>query len=295
MPGEISPADPHPRKRAKVLDAEMAYAEAGRGDPIVLLHGNPTTSYLWRNVIPHLEDLGRCLAPDLMNSGDSGNIPGGRCRYADHIPYLDAWFEGAGAARNVILVLHDWGAALGFYRACRHPEQIRGIAYMEAMVRPRLWSDLPEERIPVFKRLRGPEGERMVMEENFFVETMLFERGIVRELAEEEKAAYRRPTEDPQKRKQTHQWACEIPFEGEPADNYKLVKRYSDFLGASESLPKLFVSCAQGHALAGAAREHCRKWPNQEEITLPARHYLQEDCPHELGQALAAFVRRVRG
>lgn len=290
----ISAADPYPRGRAKVLGAEMAYIEAGEGDPIVLLHGNPTTSYLWRNVIPHLGGLGRCLAPDLMNSGASDNIPGGGLRYQDHIPYLDAWFEAVGAVRNAILVLHDWGAALGFNRLCRFPEQVRGVAYVEAMVRPRLWSDMPEDRVAQFKKLRGPEGARMVMDTNFFVETMLFERGIIRELSEEEKAAYRRPTEDPQKRRQTRQWACEIPFEGEPADNFALVKRYSDFLCASTGLPKLFVNCEQGHALAGAAREFCRKWPNQTEVSLPARHYVQEDYPHELGEAVAAFIRRVR-
>lgn len=295
MPGEISAADPYPRKRIRVLDSEMAYIDAGEGDPIVFLHGNPTCSYLWRNVIPHLEGVGRCLVPDLIGAGDSGRMPGGGYRYADHIRYLDAWFEGLGLTRNVILVLHDWGAALGFYRTCRHPDQIAGIAYMEAMVRPRFWSDMPDERVAVFKKLRGPEGEAMVMESNFFVETMLFDKGIVRELTEEEKAVYRAPTKDPEKRLLTLQWAREIPFEGEPEDNYELVKRYSDFLCESEDLPKLFVNCEYGHVLAGAAREFCRKWPNQTEITLPARHYVQEDCPHEIGEAVAAFVKRVRG
>ena len=214
----VSPDDPYERKRVRVLDAEMAYIEAGEGAPIVLLHGNPVTSYLWRNVIPHLEGLGRCLAPDLMNSGASDNIPGGGCRYKDHIPYLDAWFEAVGATENAFFVLHDWGAALGFNRVSRFPEQTIGLAYMESMVRPRLWTDMPEDRVAQFKTLRGEAGLEMVMEDNFFVETMLFERGIVRDLSEAEKEVFiAKPTEDLQKRRQTHQWACEIPFEGEPA------------------------------------------------------------------------------
>ena len=291
----ISPDDPYERKRVRVLGAEMAYIEAGEGAPIVLLHGNPATSYLWRNVIPHLEGLGRCLAPDLMNSGESGNIPGGGLRYRGHIPYMDAWFEAVGATENAFFVLHDWGAALGFNRVSRYPEQVIGLAYMESMVRPRLWTDMPEDRVAQFQTLRGEAGLAMVMEDNFFVETMLFERGIVRDLSEAEKEAYRKPTRDPQKRRQTHQWACEIPFEGEPADNYEIVKRYSDYLCASGNLPKLFINCEHGHALAGAAREFCRGWPNQEEITIPTRHYGQEDCPDEIGRAVAAFIRKLRG
>ncbi|MCE2453752.1 MAG: haloalkane dehalogenase, partial [Nitrospinae bacterium] len=242
------------------------------------------------NVIPHLESLGRCLAPDLMNSGASDNISGGGCRYRDHIPYLDAWFEAVGATQDAFFVLHDWGAALGFNRVARFPGQVVGLAYMESMVRPRLWTDMPEDRVAQFKTLRGEAGLQMVMEDNFFVETMLFDRGVVRDLSEAEKAVYRAPTEDPQKRRQTHQWACEIPFEGEPQDNYEIVKRYSDYLRASENLPKLFINCEYGHALAGAARDFC----HQEEITIPTRHYGQEDCPGEIGRAVAAFIQKVR-
>ncbi len=291
----VSAKDPYVRRRVRVLDAEMAYVEAGEGDPIVLLHGNPATSYLWRNVIPHLEGLGRCLAPDLMNSGASDNVPGGGCRYQDHIPYLDAWFKAVGAEEKAFFVLHDWGAALGFHRVCRYPEQVVGLAYMEAMVRPRLWSDMPDDRVAQFKKLRGEAGLAMVMETNFFVETMLFEHGVARALSEEEKRAYRKPTEDLQKRRQTHQWACEIPFEGVPADNYARVKGYSDFLCARENLPKLFINCEHGHALAGAARAFCRKWPDQEEVSIPTRHYGQEDCPDAIGRAVARFIQKARG
>lgn len=292
----ISAAFPYAMKRVPVLDSEMAYVDAGGGDPIVFLHGNPTSSYLWRNVIPHVEGLGRCLAPDLVGMGQSARSPRLAYRFADQAAYLDAWFDAVAPGGRMILVVHDWGAALGFHRACRFPDQVAGIVYMEAMVRPRLWSDLPEGREPVFRRLRGPEGEQMVLQENFFIEKMLFEFGIVRRLSEEEKAVYRAPYLEPgESRLPTLVWPREIVFDGEPADVYPLVKRYSDWLAQSAHLPKLFVNAEHGHGTAGAAREFCRTWPNQTEITVPARHYVQEDCPHEIGEALAAFVRRVRG
>ena len=292
--GHISAANPYPEKRIAVLDSEVAYLEAGERAPIVLLHGNPTRSYLWRNVIPHLEGRGRCLAPDLIGMGNSRKMPGGTNRFSEHIRYMDAWFEALGLTKNLILVVHDWGAAIGFNRACRYPDQIEGIAYMEAMVRPRFWSDMPDERVKTFKTLCSAEGDRIVREENFFVEKMLFERGVVRELTEEEKNVYRAPFADPESRMITLQWAREIPFEGEPADNYVIVKRYSDFLSRSP-IPKLFVNAEFGHGLAGAAREFCRAWPNQTEITVPARHYLQEDCPAEIGAAVSVFIKRIRG
>jgi haloalkane dehalogenase len=291
----ISAKFPYTLKRLKTLDSEMAYVDVGNGDPIVFLHGNPTSSYLWRNVIPHAEKLGRCLAPDLIGHGRSGRSPRRAYRYADHIAYLDAWFEALRLTRNVILVVHDWGAALGFYRACRFPNQVSGIAYMEAMVRPRLWTDLPPERVPVFKALRGTEGEKMVLQDNFFIEKMLFEAGVIRTLTDAEKAEYRAPFAEPgESRLPTLLWPREIVFDGEPADNYPLIKRYSDWLAQSENLPKLFVNADLGHGLAGAARDFCRTWPNQREITVHAKHYVQEDCPHEIGVALAEFVTQVR-
>ncbi len=290
----ISPHKPYAYRHINILDTNVAYIESGAGDPIVFLHGNPTTSYLWRNVIPHLEGLGRCLAPDLIGAGESGNMPSGSYRFSEHIKYIDEWFEKLEITKNVVLVLHDWGAAIGFNRAYRFPNQIKGIVYMEAMVRPRYWSDMSEKRVEIFKKLRSPEGDEMVMNTNFFVEKMLFELGVVRELSEEEKEAYRRPTEDPVKRMLTLQWAREIPFEGEPEDNYKLVKAYSDYLCESCDLPKLFINCEEGHALAGEAREFCRKWPNQTEMSLKGRHYVQEDFPHEIGEAIVDFVKKIR-
>jgi len=291
----ISDAFPFEMKRTAVCDSEMAYVDVGSGDPIVFLHGNPTSSYLWRNVIPYAQGLGRCLAPDLIGMGQSGRSLRYAYRYADQAAYLDAWFEAAGVGDKMILVVHDWGAALGFWRACRYPERVAGIVYMEAMVRPRLWTDMPAERIPVFKKLRGPEGEQMVLEDNFFIEKMLFDAGIVRDLSETEKAHYRAPYLEPgASRLPTLIWPREIVFDGEPADNYPMVKQYSDWLAASANLPKLFVNASQGHGLAGAARDFCRTWPKQREITVEARHYVQEDCPHEIGEALAKFIAEIR-
>jgi len=291
----ITAAFPYPLQRVRVLDADMAYVDVGSGDPVIFLHGNPTSAYLWRNVIPYAAGLGRCLAPDLVGMGRSSPAPRGAYRFADQIAYLDAWFEALGLRRKLILVIHDWGAALGFHRACRFPAEISGIAYLEAMVRPRRWSDLPPERQPIFRALRGPEGERMVLEENFFVERMLFEFGVLRTLSEEEKAYYRAPYAVPgESRRPTLQWPREIPFDGEPADNHALVQRYSDWLATSAHLPKLFINAELGHGLTGAAREFCRTLPNQTEITVTAKHYAQEDCPHEIGEALAAFIARVR-
>lgn len=291
----ISAHFPFQMKRIPVLDSEMAYVDVGAGDPIVFVHGNPASSYLWRNVIPHLQGLGRCLAPDLIGMGQSGTSPTAAYRFADQSAYLDAWFDALDLRRNLILVIHDWGAALGFDRACRFPDSVAGIAYMEAMVRPRLWTDMPPERQAMFRRLPGAEGEAMVLQDNFFIEKMLFEYGVIRPLSDQEKAVYRAPFVEPgASRLPTLVWPREIPFDGEPADVCARVARYSDWLVNSSHLPKLFVNAEQGHGTAGAARDFCRAWPNQTEITIPAKHYVQEDCPHEIGAALVTFVSRIR-
>ena len=291
----ISPDFPFVKKRLPVLDSEMAYVDEGSGPAIVFLHGNPTSSYLWRNVIPQVLPLGRCLAPDLIGMGDSGTMPSGTYRYPEQIAYLDAWFESLELMEDVILVLHDWGGALGFNRFTNFPESVSGIAYCEVMVRPRLWTDLPEERRPAFKGFRTPEGERGVLQDNVFVERLLFQLGIVRELGEAEKAIYRRPyMEQGESRRPTLAWPQEIPFDGEPADNFAIVQRYTEFMNAS-NIPKLFIRAEQGHALTGAAVDYCRQWTNQTEVSLPGKHFLQEDYPRGFGDAVADFARRVRG
>ncbi len=285
--------DPHPRRRLRVLDAEMSYVDTGAGDPadnpIVFLHGNPTSSYLWRNIIPYLSQFGRCLAPDLIGMGRSSASPNRAYRFADHARYLDAWFDALDLTRNVTLVLHDWGSALGFHRASRYPQHIRGIAYMEALVQPRQWSDFPQGRDTLFRTLRSDAGEHLVLDDNFFVETVL-PKSILRPLAPAEMEAYRAPFRERATRWPTLIWARELPIDGEPADIAAIVQAYGDWLQASP-VPKLFIDAAPGALLTGRARTFCRTWPNQREITVKGIHYIQEDSPAEIGEALQAFIR----
>ena len=291
MSDPIPAADPYPRRRVRVLDSEMAFVDAGAGDPVVFLHGNPTSSYLWRNVIPHVESVGRCLAPDLVGMGDSGRAPAGSYRFVDHARYLDAWFEALGLTR-VTLVVHDWGSALGFHWARRHPERVRGIAYMEALVRPVTWEEWPEVARQVFQAMRSPAGEEMVLTKNVFVERIL-PRSVLRGLGEVEMAVYRRPYLEPgESRRPTLTWPRQIPIEGEPADVVAIADAYSRWLATSD-VPKLFVNADPGVILTGPQREFCRRWPNQREITVRGSHFVQEDSPHEIGRALAEFVARL--
>jgi len=291
MSDPIPAADPYPRRRVRVLDSEMAFVDAGAGDPVVFLHGNPTSSYLWRNVIPHVESVGRCLAPDLIGMGDSGRAPAGSYRFVDHARYLDAWFEALGLTR-VTLVAHDWGSALGFHWARRHPGRMRGIAYMEALVRPVTWEEWPEVARQVFQAMRSPAGEEMVLTKNVFVERIL-PRSVLRGLGEVEMAVYRRPYLEPgESRRPTLTWPRQIPIEGEPADVVAIADAYSRWLATSD-VPKLFVNADPGVILTGPQREFCRRWPNQREITVRGSHFVQEDSPHEIGRALAEFVARL--
>jgi haloalkane dehalogenase len=290
---QLSRIDTQPRRRVPVLDTEMSYVEVGIGDPIVFLHGNPTSSYLWRNIIPFLAEQGRCLAPDLVGMGQSGKSPAGAYRFADHARYLDAWFEALNLTRDIVLVLHDWGSALGFHRTRRFPEQVQAIAYMEAIVQPRRWEDFPQGRDAMFRALRSEKGEQMVLDENFFVETVL-PKSIVRKITEDEMEAYRAPFRDREARRPTLVWPRELPIDGEPADIVAMVEDYGAWL-AQSTLPKLFVNAEPGAMLTGRARAFCRTWPNQREATVKGIHYVQEDSPTEIGLALRDFVRQVRG
>jgi haloalkane dehalogenase len=292
MSQPISAADPHPRRRAAVLDTEMAYVSAGAGAPVVFLHGNPTSSYLWRNVIPWVERDHHCLAPDLVGMGDSGKSPAGSYRFADHARYLDAWFEAMGLSGAVTLVMHDWGSALGFHWAHRHPDRVRALVYMEALVRPVTWDEWPEAARKVFQGMRGPAGEEMVLTKNVFVERIL-PASVLRGLGEAEMAVYRRPYLEPgESRRPTLTWPREIPIDGEPADVVAIVDGYARWLSTS-AVPKLFVNAEPGSILTGAQRDFCRAWPNQQEITVGGNHFIQEDSPAEIGQAIAAFLRRI--
>jgi len=289
----ISAADPYPRRRTRVLDTEMAHVDTGRGDPVVFLHGNPTSSYLWRNIIPHVESDGRCLALDLVGMGDSGRAPAGSYRFVDHARYLDGWFDTVELGHRVTLVMHDWGSALGFHWAHRHPERVRALVYMEALVRPVTWEEWPETARKIFQALRSPAGEELVLQKNVFVERIL-PASVLRGLSEEEMAVYRRPYQEPgESRRPTLTWPREIPVGGEPADVVAIVDNYANWL-AQSPIPKLFVNADPGSILTGAQREFCRRWPNQQEVTVKGSHFIQEDSPAAIGGAIAAFVRRNR-
>jgi haloalkane dehalogenase len=287
----ISPADPHPRKRLNAAGVEIAYIDTGAGDPVVFLHGNPTSSYLWRNVIPHLSPPGRCLAPDLAGMGESGKAPDGSYRLVDHIRYLDGWFAALGLGRQkVTLVMHDWGSALGFDWARRNHAAIKGLAYMEAIVRPLKWSEWPEAARPLFQAIRSPAGEEIILKRNLFVERIL-PASVIRKLSAAEMETYRRPFREPgESRRPTLTWPRQIPLDGEPAEVVAIVERYAAWLGQS-AVPKLFINADPGSILVGAQREFCRRWPNQREATVTGIHFIQEDSPHEIGRALAEWYR----
>jgi len=278
-----------PRRRLKVLDTEISYIDTGNGEPVVFLHGNPTWSYQWRNIIPHVSSHRRCLAPDLIGMGWSGKSPSRAYRFVDHVRYMDAWLEALQLTRNVTLVGHDWGGPISFYRARRYPDQIKAIAYFEAIVLPRRWEDYPGERGARFRRLRSPEGGRLVLDENFFVEVVL-PAGMLRKLSDEEMEAYRAPYRDRERRIPTLVWPRELPIEGEPADVVAIVEKNAEWLGASKSLPKLFINGDPGASISGRLREFCRALPNQREITVKGLHHLQEDAPNEIGAAVRDFV-----
>jgi haloalkane dehalogenase len=288
----ISATDPHPRQRERILDTEISYVDEGSGDPIVFLHGNPTSSYLWRNVIPYAVECGRCLAPDLVGMGQSGKSPTQAYRFLDHARYLDAWFDALHLNSNIILVLHDWGSALGFYRAFRHRSQIQAIVYMEAIVQSRRWEDFPNGRDAMFRALRSEQGEHLVLDENYFIEVVL-PKSIIRKLSDEEMAAYRAPFPDRKDRLPTLLWPRELPIEGAPADVVKIVESYGEWLAAND-LPKLFINADPGAQVVGRIRDFCRGWRSQREVTVPGIHFIQEDSPDQTGTAIREFVKSVR-
>ena len=289
---QISTQDSHPRKNISAGGVDISYVDTGSGDPIVFLHGNPTSSYLWRNIITHLESIGRCLAPDLMGMGDSGNSPNGSYRFVEHSAVLDQWFDAVGLTSKVTLVVHDWGSALGFHWAKRNPEHVKGIVYMEAIVRPVTWEEWPEASRSLFQSFRSPVGEEIVIEKNVFVERVL-PGSVLRGLTEEEMEVYRRPyLEVGESRRPTLTWPREIPVEGEPADVVQLVSEYAEWLSSSQ-VPKLFINADPGAILVGSQREFCRSWPNQQELSVSGQHFIQEDSPAEIGQAISDWYRAI--
>ena len=289
----ISAKMPYAKKFHDVDGKKISYLEIGEGDPVVLLHGNPTSSYLWRNVIPELVGCGRIIVPDLIGHGDSEKLPASegpeRYSFLTTYRYLNGLLESIGADTRVTLVIHDWGSGLGFYWAQQHPEAVHGIAYMEAIVCPLTWDDWPEHARGVFQGFRSAKGEDLVLERNIFVESVL-PGSILRTLDAEEMQHYRAPFSTQEHRQPTLNWPRQIPIEGEPADMVELVRSYGQWLAANDTLPKLFINAEPGSILVGRQREFCRTWPNQSEVTVKGAHFIQEDSPKEIGQAVALWL-----
>ena len=282
------------KKTVEVLGRRMAYHERGEGAPILLLHGNPTSSYLWRDVIPELEGLGRLIAPDLIGMGDSAKLPNpgpDTYRFTTHRQYLDAFIDAVtGPKETIVFVLHDWGSALGFDWANRHRDRVRGIAYMEAIVRPVAgWDEWSPSAVPIFQAFRSDKGEAMILERNMFVERVL-PGSVLRKLTEAEMTEYRRPFLQREDRWPTLTWPRQIPIAGEPAEVVEIAQAYSQWM-AENDVPKLFVNAEPGAILIGAPREFCRGWKNQTEITVPGSHFIQEDSGPVIGTAVAGWIR----
>lgn len=282
--------------KIQVLGKTIAYREMGAGDPIVLLHGNPTSSYLWRDVMPALEPLGRVIAPDLIGHGDSDKLPvsdgDDRYSFTTSYRYLDGLFQALGITEKVTLVIHDWGSALGFHWAQKHPDAVRGIAYMEAVVMPLpTWDDWPEKARGIFQGFRSPKGEDLILNRNLFIEAVL-PSSIMRPLTEEEMATYRAPFADAPDRQVMLNWPREIPIAGEPPHMVALVQSYADWL-AQSTIPKLFINADPGSILVGAQRDFCRTWPNQTEVTVKGLHFVQEDSGADIGRAVALWLQYI--
>jgi len=291
----ISAEERYAKRSISVKGLAMACVDEGAGAPIVFLHGNPTSSYLWRNIIPHLAGQGRCIAPDLLGMGDSQKLPQSgpeSYTFAQHREYLDLLLDELQLGSEVTLVVHDWGSALGFDWANRHRERVKGIAYMEALVAPVTWAQWPKPMRQLFQAFRSPAGEKLVLEQNIFVEQVL-PQSVLRGLSEAEMAVYRRPfAEAGESRRPTLTWPRQIPIEGEPAEVVRIVSDYSAWLSQSP-LPKLFVNAKPGAILRGELRELCRSWPNTTEVTVPGTHFIQEDSPSEIGRAISEWLREI--
>jgi len=280
------------KKTVEVKGHQMAYVEEGDGRPIVFLHGNPTSSYLWRDILPRLIRHGRCIAPDLIGMGDSDKLADSgpdRYRFVEHREYLDGFMAAVGADDDVILVIHDWGSALGFDWGNRHRDKVSGYVYMEGIVMPMTWDQFSQRARPVFEAFRSPAGEEMVLEKNTFVEKVL-PGSILRQLTDEEMAEYRRPfAQAGEDRRPTLTWPRQIPLDGEPADVCEIVEAYGAWM-AQNDLPKLFINAEPAAILIGDQREFCRSWKNQTETTVKGVHFIQEDSAADIAAAIDAWL-----
>ncbi len=285
------------KKSVAIKGYQISYVEMGKPDgPVIIFqHGNPTSSYLWRNIMPKLAAYGRCLAIDLIGMGDSDKLPEDypdRYRFSCHAEFLEEALAALGATQNMIWVVHDWGSALGFDYACRHREQVMGMCYMEALVQPiASWDDWPENARNIFQAFRSPAGDELILDKNIFVERVL-PSSIIRPLTDEEMDHYRAPFKDPgEGRRPTLTWPREIPIAGEPAPVIARAEAYAAFM-ASSDMPKLFINADPGSILVGPQRDFCRSWAIQTEITVPGLHFIQEDSAEEIAAALTEWIEK---
>lgn len=291
----ISSEERYSKHYVTVNGLKMAYVDEGKGDPIILLSGNPSSSYEWRNVIPHLVGFGRCIAPDLIGMGDSDKLPDSgptSYRFVEHRKYLDGLLEALGIHERVTLVLHDWGSALGFDWAYRHSKAIRAIAYMESFVKTiDSWDEWPQAAIELFKAIRSEPGEEMVLKNNFFIENML-PAGVLRKLSDAEMAVYRRPYLNPgESRRPTLSFPREIPIAHEPRDVHDIIEAYGKWL-ATSTFPKLYIEAIPG-AMFPSHREFAKSWLNQMHVQIKGSHFVMEDSPDEIGEAIAAWLQQL--
>ena len=282
------------KKYIDVLGKQIAYVEMGEGDPIIFQHGNPTSSYLWRNIMPQLQSLGRCIAMDLIGMGDSEKLEDkGNMTYSydTHKKYFDGFLDAIGVESNATLVIHDWGSALGFDWANDYPQKVKAICYMEGIVQSMEWEDWNEDAKGIFQGFRSPAGEEMILEKNLFIEAVL-PGSILRKLSDAEMNEYRRPFNDKKSRRPTLDWPRQIPLENDPPEICRIVDSYSQWM-AENNIPKLFINAEPGAILIGKQREFCRTWKNQKEVTVKGSHFIQEDSPNEIGNAIFDWLKGI--
>ena len=283
------------KQKISINNKNIAYAESGSGDPIIFLHGNPTSSYLWRNITPHLESQGRCICIDLIGMGDSDKLDNpdeNSYQFEEHYHYVNAAIESLTNGENITFVIHDWGSALGFNWCYHNPDSIKGIAYMEAIVKEMTWEDWRDEAKGIFQGFRSDAGESLVLEKNYFVERVL-PGSIIRRLSDEEIEEYRRPFINPgEDRRPTLSWPREIPIEGQPANVCEIVNQYAEWMQTND-IPKLFINAEPGAITTGRIRDFCRSWKNQTEVTVKGIHFIQEDSPDGIGKAISTWYKNI--
>ena len=283
------------KQKISIDNKKIAYVESGSGDPIIFLHGNPTSSYLWRNITPHLESQGRCICIDLIGMGDSDKLDNpdeNSYQFEEHYHYVNAAIESLTNGENITFVIHDWGSALGFNWCYHNPDSIKGIAYMEAIVKEMTWEDWRDEAKGIFQGFRSDAGESLVLEKNYFVERVL-PGSIIRRLSDEEIEEYRRPFINPgEDRRPTLSWPREIPIEGQPANVCEIVNQYAEWMQTND-IPKLFINAEPGAITTGRIRDYCRSWKNQTEVTVKGVHFIQEDSPDDIGKAISTWYKNI--